>query len=126
MLFTTTTQFAALAVALIAGWLFGLASAPGGRRWKDRYTTERDAHAVTRRELEARAATAEARVRELERDHARLAPAAAPVAGGTVAAPTIGERVRAAISPAPVATARARPAYPRRGWFDWQDRTRLR
>ncbi|MBB3346841.1 hypothetical protein [Sphingomonas sp. BK069] len=62
MLFTTSTQYIALAVALIAGWLFGLASHPGGRKWKTRYTAERDAHAATTR-----------RVAELERDHGRLA-----------------------------------------------------
>jgi hypothetical protein len=62
MLFTTSTQYIALAVALIAGWLFGLASHPGGRKWKTRYTAERDAHAATAR-----------RVAELERDHGRLA-----------------------------------------------------
>ncbi len=62
MLFTTSTQYIALAVALIAGWLFGLASHPGGRKWKTRYAAERDAHAVTAK-----------RVAELERDHGRLA-----------------------------------------------------
>ncbi|WP_082449498.1 hypothetical protein [Sphingomonas sp. Leaf231] len=58
MLFNTTTQYIALAVALIAGWLFGLASHPGGRKWKTRYAAERDAHATTAK-----------RVSELERDH---------------------------------------------------------
>jgi hypothetical protein len=62
MLFTTSTQYIALAVALIAGWLFGLASHPGGRKWKTRYAAERDAHAATAK-----------RVAELERDHGRLA-----------------------------------------------------
>ncbi|MBY9062391.1 hypothetical protein K7957_05530 [Sphingomonas yunnanensis] len=62
MLFTTSTQYIALAVALIAGWLFGLASHPGGGKWKTRYAAERDAHAATAK-----------RVAELERDHARLA-----------------------------------------------------
>lgn len=64
MLFTTPTQYIALAIALIAGWLFGLASHPGGRKWKARYVAERDAHAVTTR-----------RVSELERDNTRLASA---------------------------------------------------
>jgi hypothetical protein len=62
MLFTTSTQYIALAVALVAGWLFGLASHPGGGKWKARYTAERDAHAATAK-----------RVAELERDHGRLA-----------------------------------------------------
>ena len=62
MLFTTTTQWVAVAVALIAGWLFGLASHPGGRKWKARYIAERDAHAATTR-----------RATDLERDNTRLA-----------------------------------------------------
>lgn len=72
MLFTTTTQYIALAIALVAGWLFGLASHPGGRKWKARYVTERDAHAVTSKrvnELERDHDTATKRAAELERDH---------------------------------------------------------
>lgn len=95
MLFTTTTQYVALAVALVAGWLFGLASHPGGRRWKQRYAEERDAHATTRREQDARladsrrdhdtqATEANARIAELERENARLARAA-PVTAATIA-----------------------------------------
>ncbi|WP_375271669.1 hypothetical protein [Sphingomonas sp.] len=85
MLFTTTTQYIALVVALIAGWLFGLASHPGGKKWKQRYAEERNGHTETRRALEARVA-------ELERDNARLA-SAIPVAS------------------APDAASRAEPAY---------------
>jgi hypothetical protein len=107
MLFTTPTQWAALALVLVAGWLLGLASHPGGRRWRDRYTTERDAHAAARRDADARVRQAEARTAELEREHARIARTA-PVAATPVA------------TTRPLAT--ARPAYPageRRGWFDW-------
>ena len=43
-LFSTPTQFAALGLVLIAGWLLGLASHPGGKKWKARYLAERDAH----------------------------------------------------------------------------------
>ena len=57
MLFTTPTQWFAVAVALVAGWLFGLASHPGGKKWKARYLAERDAHADTTK-----------RATELERD----------------------------------------------------------
>ena len=89
MLFTTTTQYIALVVALIAGWLFGLASHPGGKKWKQRYAEERNGHTETRRALEARVA-------ELERDNARLA-SAAPV----TAAPHEPSR----------AASRAEPAY---------------
>jgi hypothetical protein len=108
MLFTTPTQWAALALVLVAGWLLGLASAPGGRRWRERYTAERDAHAAARRDADARVRQAEARTAELEREHARLVRAA------PVTAATVGTR--------PVATTAASPAYPagqRRGWFDW-------
>jgi len=48
MLFTTTTQFAALALCLIAGWFFGLASSSGGKKWKARYAAEREAHGTYR------------------------------------------------------------------------------
>ncbi|WP_394648545.1 hypothetical protein [uncultured Sphingomonas sp.] len=75
MLFTTTTQYIALAVALVAGWLFGLASHPGGRKWKARYVAERDAHAVTSKrvgELERDHDSASKRAVELERDHGTI------------------------------------------------------
>lgn len=72
MLFTTTTQWIALGVALIAGWLLGLATHPGGGKWKARYLAERDAHAATTR-----------RTTELERENARLAKAA-PVTAATI------------------------------------------
>lgn len=73
MLFTTTTQWVAVAVALVAGWLFGLASHPGGKKWKARYLAERDAHAATTK-----------RTTELERDNNRLAKAA-PVSANMTA-----------------------------------------
>ena len=128
-LFTTTTQYVALAVALVAGWLFGLASHPGGRRWKQRYTDERDAHAATRREVDARLAEtgrghdtrlteANARIADLERENTRLAKAA-PVTAATIA-PT------AHAAPEVRAVSAAQPAYPAdngRGWFNWTNRT---
>lgn len=76
MLFTTPTQWAALALALVAGWLLGLASHPGGKKWKTRYLAERDAHAELRRTQGTRVAELErenARIAQLERDNARLA-----------------------------------------------------
>src|SRR3546814_17250313 len=54
MLFTTPTQYAVLALLLIAGWLFGLASHPGGRKWRARYEAEREAPAAYRDQTEAR------------------------------------------------------------------------
>ena len=99
MLFTTMAQWVVLLLILVGGWLLGLASHPGGRRWRERYATERDAHAVTRRDADAhraevtarvvapepdpRLAEAHARIADLERDHARLT-AAAPVTAATV------------------------------------------
>jgi predicted flap endonuclease-1-like 5' DNA nuclease len=72
MLFQTPTQFAVLALVLVAGWLFGLASHPGGRKWRSRYEAEREAHAAYRREAEARVKTSDDRVAELERRNATL------------------------------------------------------
>lgn len=117
MLFTTTTQYVALAVALVAGWLLGLASHPGGRRWKERYAEEREAHAAARREHDARLAEERARAAELERENARLARAA-PVTAATIA-PEAHARAEARAASA------ATPAYPAgsgRGWFDWRNR----
>ncbi|MEK9213035.1 hypothetical protein [Sphingomonas sp. 2378] len=115
MLFTSTTQFAVLGLVLIAGWLFGLASHPGGRKWRTRYATERDAHAAQVKDTETKLTAAQTRIAELERENQRLA-SAQPVA----AAPVV-ERVPYR----PVATSAARPAYPageRRGWFDFGNR----
>ncbi|WP_374945080.1 hypothetical protein [Sphingomonas sp.] len=140
MLFFTPTQWLILALVLIAGWLFGLASHPGGRKWKARYAAERDANARYRSETDARLtdtrtghdtalADARARIAELERENARLAQAA------PVTAQTIAPRERVAVQPGlatgervvmrPTASTAARPAHAageRRGWFDWGDR----
>jgi len=136
MLFTTTTQFAALALCLIAGWFFGLASSSGGRKWKTRYAAEREAHAGYRKQGDTALADANRRIADLERDNARLAKAAevvpvaaAPIAAAPVAtapvgaAPTLTER----FTGRPAARA-ARPAYPadsRPGWFDFGNRPRV-
>lgn len=123
MLFTTTTQFAALALCLVAGWFFGLASHSGGRKWKTRYAAERDAHAAYRKQGDTGLADANRRIAELERENARLARAAdaVPVAAP---APTLTERVTGR----PAAARAARPAYPvdrRPGWFDFGSRPRV-
>ena len=120
MLFSTPTQWVVLALCLVAGWLFGLASHPGGGKWKARYLAERDAHAGYRKDADARVAEVRSsesqavadlkgRHAELERENARLR-SAAPVTAATIA-------------PRPVVA--ARPAYApgeRRGWFDWGNR----
>jgi hypothetical protein len=107
----TVTQWAIVALVFVAGWLLGLASHPGGRKWRERYAAERDAHAGYRKDADARIAAAEARHRELEADHARLTTAPA----AQVATP-----VR------PVTTRVVRPGDTtvtgtgeRRGWFDF-------
>lgn len=117
MLFTTPTQWIAIAVALIAGWLFGLASHPGGRKWKQRYADERDVHGRTRKELEASLAARDARIAELERENDRLARAT-PVT--TAPARPIDHTSAAG---APLAQRAARPAGSTRArWFNWQNR----
>jgi hypothetical protein len=136
MLFSTPTQYVALVLLLVAGWLFGLASHPGGRKWKARYVAERDAHAAYRKDADLRVAEARkgdgaglaearARIAELEQENARLARAA-PVTAQTIAPrervetrPDLARGDRVVIRP----NATTRPAYPageRRGWFDWR------
>lgn len=100
MLFSTPTQFAVLALCLIAGWIFGLASSSGGRKWRDRYREEEAAHRATREEI----ATRDARLREIERERdeaIRHRGTVAPVAAGATAAAV------------PAAT------HSHRGWFGW-------
>ena len=72
MLFTTPTQFAALAVCLIAGWLFGLASHPGGKRAKAKLYALETEHANYKKDAEVRIKQAEERAKaaEAERDRA--------------------------------------------------------
>ncbi|MET4896327.1 hypothetical protein RN629_04020 [Sphingomonadaceae bacterium jetA1] len=117
MLFTSTTQFAVLGLVLIAGWLFGLASHPGGRKWRDRYVTERDAHAAQVKDTETKLTAARDRIAELERENERLATAQ-PVAAPVEAAPS------ARRTPPYRAAGTPRAAYPagqQRGWFDWDN-----
>ncbi|MBB4616200.1 hypothetical protein [Sphingomonas abaci] len=133
MLFTTPTQFAVLGLVLVAGWLLGLASHPGGGKWKQRYAAERDAHAAHRKDVEARLATAETRNAELEREVERLRTAAPVVterapAGTRVVDDAVVADPRQRDRVVPVtgrAASAARPAYPvgeRRGWFDFGPR----
>ncbi|PAX09460.1 hypothetical protein [Sphingomonas lenta] len=80
MLFTTATEWAALALTLLGGWLLGLASHPGGRKWRDRYNAERDAHAAVRRDYEAKLTATEERLRTYDADRGRLAQSDARIA----------------------------------------------
>ena len=65
----TTNQWAILALVLLLGWLLGLASRTGGRRWRLEAADERE----RRRIVEERLDVAQARIAELER-HAPVAP----------------------------------------------------
>ncbi|MBB5717529.1 putative flap endonuclease-1-like 5' DNA nuclease [Stakelama sediminis] len=102
MLFQTPTQFLLLALAIIAGWFFGLASHPGGRKWRDRYRTLEAEHKSYRLEQEAAIKERDARIREAEAERDRIARAS-PVAASTVTGRAVTED---------------RPAN-RGGWFGW-------
>lgn len=58
----TTNQWAILFLVLVLGWLLGLISRSGGKRWRRAYEAERDARAGEQAELEA----ARTRIAELE------------------------------------------------------------
>jgi len=86
----TTNQWAILFLVLVLGWLLGLLSRSGGKKWKRAYEAERDARADEQAELEA----ARARIAELED--------ATPVAAQpVVATPVVEEPV---VAEAPVTT----------------------
>lgn len=91
--FTTPTQIVALVLTLIAGWLFGLASSSGGRRWRERYQDEQLVRSRADTELKA----ANQRIRDLEAERDKLRSAAGVAA--------------------PVAVAATEPSW--RGWFGW-------
>ncbi len=72
----TTDQWAILFLVLVLGWLLGLVSRTGGKKWKRAYEAERDARADEQAEL----AAARARIAELEAAVPVTAAASAPVA----------------------------------------------
>ncbi|MBR0552370.1 hypothetical protein [Stakelama marina] len=102
MLFTTTAQFVVLGLALVAGWFFGLASHPGGRKWKERYRTLEAEHKAYREEQERALKERDERIREVEAERDRIAKAS-PVAANAVTGNTVTED---------------RPSG-HRGWFGW-------
>jgi predicted flap endonuclease-1-like 5' DNA nuclease len=105
LLFDSLNQWAAIAVVLIAGWLFGLASAPGNKKWKRALQEEEIAHVQTRDTLERDLRDAEVRVRtaETERDRAHKD------------LETVRSEAAAIVPVAPVVEETAS----RRGWFGW-------
>lgn len=76
----TTNQWAILFLVLLLGWLLGLISrGGGGKKWRRAYEAERDARAEELAERDARLATANARIAEMERERVAVV-APAPVA----------------------------------------------
>jgi signal transduction histidine kinase len=76
MLFTTPTQFAVLALCVLAGFIFGLATRSGGRD-KARLRTLEAEHAAYRKDADARI-----RAAEVERERmARAAPVTTSAVG---------------------------------------------
>jgi predicted flap endonuclease-1-like 5' DNA nuclease len=71
----TTSQWAILFLVLVLGWLLGLLSRSGGKKWKRAYEAERDARADEQAELEA----ARTRIAELEDDGTATVVSPAPV-----------------------------------------------
>lgn len=98
--FQTMTQFVALGLTLIGGWLLGLASSSGGARWRERYQDEEIEHANYRHQAENDLKEANRRVRDLEAEVARL-------------------QRDAAAAPAAAAAAEAESGGGWRGWFGW-------
>ncbi len=90
MLFQTPTQFAVLALLLFAGWLLGLASSSGGKKWKQRFRDEEAAHKAYRNEVAADLKTRDERLRaiEVERDQLAKERSATAAAATTTAAAT--------------------------------------
>ncbi len=72
MLFQTPTQFAVLALLLLGGWLFGLASSSGGKKWKQRFRDEEAAHKAYRTEVATDLKTRESKLAEVEAERDRL------------------------------------------------------
>lgn len=101
--FQTITQFAALGLTLVAGWFLGMASAPGGRKWRERYMDEELENAGYRDRAESDLRDAARRIRELEAENADLKAAVAPApAPAPEAAPREGHSTAAVIGAAAV------------------------
>ncbi|UZK66054.1 hypothetical protein [Sphingomonas sp. M1-B02] len=95
--FHTPTQLVALALTLFAGWLFGLASSSGGRKWRERYQAEELAHSTARSRAEDDLRDANQRIRELEAENGRLArllDASTPAAVEVAPSPVVPDETR--------------------------------
>ena len=86
MPFQTPTQFVALALTLLAGWLLGLASTSGGKKWRERLQDAEVDAAAYRHQAEIDLKESSKRIRELEAECDKLkAGAATPVAAAAAA-----------------------------------------
>lgn len=99
MPFQTPTQFVALALTLFAGWLLGLASTSGGKKWRERLQDAEVDAAAYRHQAEIDLKESSKRIRELEAECDKLR------SGAAVAAPA--------------AAADAESGAGWRGWFGW-------
>ncbi|GGO94674.1 hypothetical protein [Stakelama pacifica] len=72
----SASQIAILLLVLVAGWLFGLASHPGGKRWKQRYRELEAETRPLREEHRAEIAARDREIAELRAERDRLAHAA--------------------------------------------------
>jgi predicted flap endonuclease-1-like 5' DNA nuclease len=98
MLFQTPTQWAILALILLLGWVLGLLSRSGGKKWKQELAAERASRAEERKGYEerlrandARVEASNARIIELEK-HAPAAVGASAVGASAVGAAARGNR----------------------------------
>lgn len=110
--FSTLAQVIGLVLTLFTGWLFGLAMAPRGNRWREYYHDEELAHARFRGEVSDELRDKHKRVRELEAAVAGRANAhrGAPVAAAPITASSPGPIV----APPPSGANAHIPASP--GW----------
>lgn len=93
MLFQTPTQWATLALVLVLGWVFGLLSRSGGKRWKQELAAERSSRAEERKGYEERLRANDARVEASNKRIAELEThAPATVGAGAVGAAARGSR----------------------------------
>jgi predicted flap endonuclease-1-like 5' DNA nuclease len=118
MLFHTPTQYLVLVLCLVAGWLFGLASSSGGRKWRERHHAEEIEHRRYRDETVAELKARDTRIRELEaeRDRALHAAPVGTVHGGTLHGGAVPLAATTAAAPLATDTHRHDGLG---GWFGW-------
>lgn len=83
----TTNQWAILFLVLVLGWVLGLASRTGGKKWRRAYEAEREERAEIERRHAEELAAAQTRIAELERARVAPTPVVAPVVTPTPTPP---------------------------------------